>query len=199
MSNSVFPDLPGLKIEIKRTPIWKTLKQESASGRVVTAALMTYPLRRYGLSFEFLRSGGGYTELQQVEAFFNQHKGAYESFLFNDPDDNAVVDQVFGTGNGTQTSFPLLRTRGGFSEPVQSVNGVPTIKVNGVTKATPADYTISANGIVVFAVAPPAGHALTWTGSYYWRCRFVNDTSEFERFMFNLWKLNSIDFVTVKQ
>lgn len=199
MSNSVFPTMPGMKITLRRTPIWKTVSQESVSGRIVTAALMTYPLRQYSLSFEFLRTSGGYSELEQIEAFFNQHRGAFDSWLFNDPDDNAVVDQVFGTGNGAQTAFPLLRSRGGFLEPVQSVAGAPTIKVNGVPAATPGDYALSTTGVVVFNAAPASGAMLTWTGSYYWRCRFVSDSAEFERFMYRLWQLNKIDFKTVKR
>lgn len=130
MSNAIFPALPGLKIDVKRTPIWKTLRMESASGRVLTAALMSYPLRKYQLSFEFLRDAAAYTELQQIEGFFNARFGAFDTFLYEDPDDKTVTSHAFGTGNGTTTAFPLMRTRGGFAEPVQSLNGTPMIYKN---------------------------------------------------------------------
>jgi uncharacterized protein (TIGR02217 family) len=198
MSNSVFPDLPGMKITIKRTPIWKTVSQESVSGRVVTAAMMSYPLRQYSLAFEFLRAADGYAELEQIEGFFNAHRGAFDSWLFRDPEDRAVVDQVFGVGNGAQTAFPLVRARGGFLEPVQSVDGSPAIKVDGLPAATPGDYALSTTGVVVFNSPPANGDVLTWTGNYFWRCRFASDSVDFERFLYRLWQLSRVDFRTVK-
>ncbi len=68
-----------------------------------------------------------------------------------------------------------------------------------MTKATPGDYVISSTGQVVFTVAPASGAVLTWTGSYYWRCRFTHDIADFERFAANLWKFNRVEFITVKQ
>lgn len=198
MSEAIYPDLPGLKPEIKRTPMWKTLRQESVSGKILTAALMTYPTRKYTLAYEVLRAGAE-QELQNLEGFFNARQGSFDTFLFNDPDDRTVTDQTFGTGNGTSTAFPLLRTRGGFSEPVQSVNGAPIIKVAGVVKATPADYVISTLGVVNFVVAPASGAALTWTGAYYWRCRFLLDMIDLDKFLQDLWKLNRIEMRVEKQ
>lgn len=197
MSDAVFPTLPGIRWNIKRTPIWKTLSAESASGKEMSVALMTYPLRRYSISYEVLRAGAE-AELQQLEGFFNLRYGSHDTFLYNDPDDNAVTDQTFGTGNGSTTSFPLLRTRGSFTEPVQSVSGTPTIKVAGVTKTPGTHYTISSTGVVVFVTAPTAGQALTWSGSYYWRCKFKQDMAEFDQFLEDLWQLQRLEFRTVK-
>lgn len=198
MSNQVFPVLPGLKWNIKRTSMWKTLSAESASGKEMSVALMTYPLRKYSLSYEVLRAGAE-AELQTLEAFFNAHYGSHDTFLYSDPDDNAVSNQNFGTGNASKTTFYLARTRGGFTEPVQSVNGTPTIKVAGVTKTPGTDYSISATGAVVFITAPANGAELTWTGSYYWRCKFKQDAAEFDQFLEDLWQLQRLEFRTVKQ
>lgn len=198
MSDAVFPDLPGIKWNIKRAPIWKTLSQESVSGKEMSVALMTYPNRRYSMAYEVLRAGAE-AELETLEGFFNARQGRHDTFLYSDPDDKTVTDQVFGTGNGVTTAFPLARVRGGFTEPVQSVNGAPTIKVAGVTKATPADYTISTLGVVNFVVAPANGAALTWTGNYYWRCKFLQDIAEFDQFLKDLWQLQRLEFRTVKQ
>jgi uncharacterized protein (TIGR02217 family) len=159
---------------------------------------MTYPLRKYSLSYEVLRAGAE-AELQTLEAFFNACYGSHDTFLYSDPDDNAVTDQNFGTGNGSNMTFYLARTRGSFTEPVQSSNGTPTIKVNGVTKTPGTDYSISAAGAVVFTTAPASGAALTWTGSYYWRCKFKQDAAEFDQFLADLWQLQRLEFRTVKQ
>lgn len=198
MSDAVYPDLPGLKPTVRRSLSWKTLKDESVSGMEVSVALMTYPNRKYTLAYEVLRAGAE-AELQQIEGFFNQRQGSHDSFLYDDPDDHAVTDQAFGAGDGARVAYPLLRARGGFLEPVQSVNGAPTIKVAGVTLIAGTDYTISALGVVTFAVAPAIGAALTWTGAYYWRCKFVLDVLDLDRFLHDLWQLQRVELKLVKQ
>ncbi len=198
MSDAVYPALPGLKPNVRRSPSWKTLKDESVSGMEVSVALMTYPNRKYTLAYEVLRAGAE-AELQQIEGFFNQRQGSHDSFLYDDPDDHAVTDQAFGTGDGARVAYPLLRARGGFLEPVQSVNGAPTIKVAGVPMVAGTDYTISALGVVTFVVAPAVGAALTWTGAYYWRCKFVLDVLDLDRFLHDLWQLQRVELKLVKQ
>lgn len=196
MSDAVFPTLPGVKWNVKRTPIWKTLSEESVSGKEASVALMTYPLRRYTLSYELLRAGA-LAELEQLEGFFNARRGRHDTFLYSDPDDNAVTDQAFGIATGTTAPFQLIRTRGGFSEPVQSLNGSPVIKMAGVTKTEGVDYTRSATGIIT-PLSPWIG-SLTWSGNYYWRCKFLQDIAEFDQFMKNLWQLGRLEFRTYKQ
>lgn len=198
MSDAVFPSLPGLKWNIKRSPMWKNHKAESVSGKELSVALMAYPNRKYQLAYEVLRAGAE-AELQQLEGFFNSRRGSHDTWLYNDPDDNSVTDQSFGTGDGSKVAFPLLRARGGFLEPVQAVNGVPTIEVDGVAKTLTTDYTISALGVVTFTAAPALGAALTWSGAYYWRCRFTLDSLDFDQFMQDLWQLQRLEFRTVKE
>ncbi len=64
--------------------------------------------------------------------------------------------------------------------------------------ATVTDYTLSSTGEVTFAAAPLAAAALTWTGSYYWRCRFDADDMAFEQFMQQFWKTGEVRLITVK-
>lgn len=386
MSDAVFPTLPGVKWNVKRTPIWKTLSEESVSGKEASVALMTYPLRCYTLSYELLRAGA-LAELEQLEGFFNARRGRHDTFLYSDPDDNSVTEQAIGSGNGVSVSFPLVRTRGGFTEPVQSVQGFPTITCqnwmgwqgtqtlysvvrsnlvrrseqlsNGVwtpdlttvvadainapdgtlsadklveaassgvhtiasdyflaevgsaftfsifakagerttctleatasrfgaasaqfdlsagtviatgagatgafitsmgdgwyrcgytaiataggvaqaiftlqtgsylgngtsglypwglqvekspvatsymksvaTYADVTDFTVSAIGIATLSIAPSSGAAMTWSGAYYWRCKFLQDIAEFDQFLKNLWQLGRLEFRTFKQ
>jgi hypothetical protein len=53
--------------------------------------------------------------------------GGFDTFLFTDPDDNAVAAQTFGVGDGDQDAFQLVRTLGSFTEPVYDLNGAPSI------------------------------------------------------------------------
>ena len=197
MSNAVFPSMPGLKWGVTKTPIWSTKVQRAASGRELRAAYFSYPLGKFSLSYEVLRSGA-LAELQAMVGFFNARQGSFDSFLYTDPEDNAVTAQQFGIAVAGQTQYQLVRSYGGFTEPVLGLSGTPSIYVNGVLKTSGTDYTISSLGLVTFTAQPTAGQALTWTGSFCYRVRFLQDSAEFERFLYQLWSLKKIEFQTVK-
>lgn len=197
MGNSVFPTLAGLMWDYTRTPVWSTMEKKAVSGRAYRSANYSYPLYRVKLAFEVLRQYGSYTELANLAGFYNARSGGFDSFLWTDPDDNVVTAQSFGTGTGAATKFQLVRTFGGFVEPVFDPVGSPSIYVSGVLKTLTTDYTIS-NGLVTFVSAPANGAPLTWTGAYYRRMRFVPDSAEFVKFMNGLWALKSIEMESVK-
>ena len=192
MSNAVLPDLPGLDIAVRKTPIWKTQVQTAVSGKELRNKLFSYPLYQITVSFNVLRAGAE-AELQTLIGFFNSRNGSFDNFLYADPMDFTVTDQSFGAGNGAATQFQLVRTLGGHVEPVMNLNGNPVIKVAGVTKTLTTDYTIDATGMVTFVTAPANGAALTWSGNYYYRVRFENDEAEFEQFLWHLWQAKKIE------
>lgn len=202
MSNAVFPTLPGLTWDVTKTPRWNARVQQSVGGKEIRTQYFAEPLWRWTLKYDVLRQAAAFLELQKLVGFFNARQGKFDSFLYSDPADNAVTDQNFGTGTGSATQFQLVRDfgAGGFvgRENVLDLNGAATIKVNGVTKTLTTDYTISATGLVTFVVAPAAAAALTWTGSYYWRVRFDQDTAEFNNFLTQLWELRALTLVSVK-
>lgn len=195
MGNSVFPVLPGLAWNVLKTPQWSTQIQRAKSGRELRASLFTRPLWSIRMSYELLRSGAQ-QELQQLVGFFNARQGSFDSFLYADPDDNAVTQAMFGTGDSSTKQFQLLRPYGGFVEPVAALQAAPIIFVNGVQSAgATADVN---TGIVSFTAAPAVGAALTWTGSYYWRMRFVKDSIDFNQFMKQLWEAKTVELISVK-
>ena len=198
MSNAVFPTMPGLSWNVVRRPRWSTVVKQSVSGREFRAAQFSYPIWEYELSYEVLRGSSALPEVQQLIAFFNARSGSYDTFLYTDPDDKSATAQQFGTGDGTTKSFQLVRAFGGYTEPVYDVKGTPSIYVAGSLKATPADYSISSTGLVTFVNAPTSGQILTWTGNFYWRCRFMQDEAEFTQFLWQLWELKRLTFRTVK-
>lgn len=199
MSNAVYPSLPGLRITVRRTvsmpPVSVRTTPSRREYRARDASLVKY---RFNLSYEVLRSGAE-AELQSIEGFFKARGGRFDNFLFTAPDDNAVAAHLFGTGDGTTTQFQLLRTLGGYAEPVKDLNGAPQIFKAAVLQATPAAYSISSTGLVTFTSAPAAAAALTWTGAYYWRLRFDRDEMDLERFLHQLYELRSVDLVSDPQ
>lgn len=191
MSDAVFPTLPGLSWSVLKTPQWQTKIQPAVSGRELRAAYRSTPLYKITLSYEVLREGSAFMELQTLFAFFNARQGSFDNFLYSDPTDNAVTAQGFGTGDGATTAFQLQRSYGGNTEPVMNINGAPSIYINGSLTSA---YTIS-NGMVTFTVAPAAAAFLTWTGGYYYRCRFAADEQEFENFMYKLWLVKKLEML----
>lgn len=195
MSNAVFPTLAGLTWNVVRQPEFHTKTQKAVSGREIRLAFMAYPMYTFKMTYEVLRQTGANEELENLCGFFLQRQGSFDSFLYSDPTDNSVTAQGFGTGDGATKSFQLVRPFGtvatAFYEPVQNLNGTPTIYSNG-TVVSGANYTIS-NGLVTFTTAPANGAVLTWTGSFYYRVRFNMDSAEFNQFMKDLWELKKCE------
>lgn len=198
MSQAVFPPLKGLEYPVLRTAEWSNLRQVGTSGLDVTAALWSYPIWHWTLSFSWLSSAAAIADFQTLAGFFNLRQGIFDTFLYSDPDDNAVTAQGFGTGNGVKTAFQLVRAFGNSVEPIFNVNGAPAIYVNSVLKILTTDYTISATGLVTFTSAPANGAVLTWTGAYYFRCRFEKDSHDFSLLANQIYESKKLSFRSVK-
>jgi len=110
MSNLVFPDLVGVKVDLEREPIYRTQIKEAFSGKEQRRSAWSAPRYRYRMNFEFLRSAATLMELQKLVGFFARHAGAWDSFLFTDPEDCAVSAHPFGVGNATTVAFQLQRS-----------------------------------------------------------------------------------------
>lgn len=186
MGNAVFPEFPGLKWGRKKTAVWSTGTQKSASGREFRTAYYTYPQWRFSLSFEVLRTKASVNELEKLAGFFNARKGSFESFLYEDPADNAVTDQPVGNTVQGVARYQLVRSMGGFIEPVSAVKERPAVKVGGTALAYGRDYTVTDKGVLVFNTPQPPGRPITWTGGFYFRVRFTSDTVDFENVLGSL-------------
>lgn len=196
MSNALFPALPGVAWSIMRNPVWSTQVRDSASGRQYTLGKRLYPLWHFKMPFEVLRASGGFAEWQQMMGFINARRGRYDDWLYLDARDHTATDEVFGVGDGVNTTFQLARSLGGFIEPVGGVDtGTAVIKVAGVATGV----TFSADLSRVTFASPPADAAqLTWSGTFYFRCRFLQDEITFDQFMANLYSAKSVEFRTFR-
>lgn len=205
MSTIVFPTLAGLTYPVVRTPIFKTLTQEAVSGRENRAALWVYPRWKWTLSYDFLRDDAN-NEFRTLLGFWLARQGAYDSFLFDDVDDDYVADQAIGTGNGSNLNFPLVRTLGGFTEPILAVNtGIgATVKVNGAVQGFNTQWIWLFGNYGPYGIqftagnAPANGADITASFSYYWPVRFLADENDFSKFMNRLWDLKKLEFESVK-
>ena len=193
MTTSVFPTLPGLGWNCKKTPIWATKIQTSASGKELRASYYSYPKWQFSLVYNVLRESGQ-AELQALIGLFNACQGSFYPFLYSDPDDHTVSGQTFGVGDGTTTSFGLVRSYAGYIEPIGALNGSPSVYING---SSTISYYISGN-VLNFSSPPANGAVLTWSGSFYYKCRFLQDSIEFNQFLHQLWDAKKVEFVSIK-
>ncbi len=202
----IFPALPGLAWSVTKSPTFQTRIQRAVSGRELRALDYPYPLWQFTLVFDFLRDNpaAGFDELRTLMGFFMLCQGAFGTFLFQDPSDDRVSGQQIGTGDTLRTVFQLQRTMGktlpsgGFLEPIVAPNVVSAVYFNGIVQ-DPAGYSVdSMTGLVTFNIAPGSGLIITADYSYYFRCRFIDDSYAFENFMFRLWQLKKLTFISVR-
>ncbi len=207
---SAYPSLIGLTYSVVKRPIWNTGVGTSASGREVRVGLYANPIWEFDLAYDFLpdnNEGSTASDLKTMMGFFNSTAGALLPFNFTDPDDNSVVGQAIGTGDGTTTTFTFVRTYGGndgnSTEPVGNLNlnNVLNIYVAGVLQASSAYSLVTSTPVaqqVKFNTAPAAGDAITADFSFYYYVRFKDDKYNFTKFMNQLWSLKKVTLRSVR-
>ncbi|HUC63438.1 MAG TPA: DUF2460 domain-containing protein [Alphaproteobacteria bacterium] len=198
MSNAIFPTLPGLAWNVVRSPIWSTRVQTTVSGKETRTADWVTPLWQWELQYELLRDDAT-DELRTLMGFYLQRQGSYDDFLFQDPDDNSVAGAVVdSSADGSTTAFQLLRSLGGYPEPMTAIDAVSAVYLNGTAQATSGWSVDLSTGILTFATAPASGSAITADFTYYFRVRFKEDEADFEKFAQALWGLKTIHLMSVK-
>src|SRR5579863_3025830 len=111
MAYPQLPTLPGLGFSIKRTPMWKTMVSQAASGVEQRLQVMSYPLYKWEITYNFLRGDSRY-ELQTLLGFYNQMAGQAAPFLFTDDTDNNTPQASF-TGSISGTTLNVSAMTGG--------------------------------------------------------------------------------------
>jgi hypothetical protein len=202
MSPPSLPTVAGLTWSRHKKPNLTTLVASHASGREVRVPLMQYPLYEFEVVYSGLPSSDlypspmGSTDLQTLMGFFLQALGQANTFLYTDPDDNEMTGQVIGVGDGTTTSFMMVRALGGFVEPVSWVTSIANVYFNGTAQS--GNYSLTTPNTLNFTSAPGSGVDISVDFSFAFNCRFLDDSMDFEEFMSNLWKLESMKFRSVK-
>jgi len=87
---------------------------------------------------------------------------------------------ITGAGSGTFTAS----------------NGI-AVYINGTEVPIGSAYSVVLNNTIVFLTAPALGEVVTMDFKFYYICRFLEDTQDYEQFMYNLWTLESMTFISV--
>ncbi len=205
-----FPSLSGLGWSVHKKPVFSTIVASHVSGREVRDALYQNPLWQFELTIDGMDStsstyaGLGGNSLQSLMGFFLQCQGQYSTFLYTDPTDSSVTNGNIlnpntgqSQGDGTTTTFALARFMGAFLEPVGWVTALTQVEVAGSVVSS-STYSLSTPNSLVFVTAPASGDTVSATFTYAFQCRFDSDDQDFEQFMSNLWKTESVKFKSVR-
>ena len=197
----IFPTLAGQGWSVHKRPTFSTRVASHVSGREVRSALYAATLYEFEVTFDALASAGGLpglgaTSLQTLLGFYLQCQGQLGTFLYVDPTDKTVTGQTVAIGDGTTSSFPLVRTLGAYAEPVSYVHAARRgLCRRGRRRPTRAS---SAPNTLTFTTAPGVGASITADFAYAFLCRFLDDSQDFENVMSGLWQLGSLKFRSVR-
>jgi uncharacterized protein (TIGR02217 family) len=204
MSTAILPSLAGLGFDVTRTPVWDTTVQQAVGGKETRIARQTYPRWKWELQYNVLRSSASFAELQQLAGFFNARQGMFDTFLYQDADDNSAVGQQIAIGDGVTTVFQLVRSFGGFLEPVLAPNTVRAVYLNAVPQGSGVSNTAwntsnsQGPGVLIFTTPPAAGTVIAADFSYYFPVRMSSDSVDFTLFMLQYYKTKKFSFISVK-
>jgi hypothetical protein len=87
---------------------------------------------------------------------------------------------------------------GGFDEPIVAPNLITAVYFDGITQSPSGYSSDPITGLLTFSTPPGTGLVITADFSYWFRCRFVGDSYDFENFMYRLWQLKKLTFISVR-
>lgn len=205
MSTHVFPsfNVPNMGYPVKRTPMWNSKVQDSISGMEVRLAYWTSPKYKWAVDLNALQAVVSANDFATFMGFYNARQGQFDTFLYSDPDDSSVVLQPIASGDGTTLAFPLVKTFGGFVEPVLAPNAVAAVYVDGVDQVghwTVSSWGSATPGILTFAGghAPTNAKLITATFTYYYPCRFLADSQDFDLVYGQMYQAKKVVWQSVK-
>lgn len=137
-----------------------------------------------------------------VAFFYSVAKGMANSFRFRDPLDHTFTDQPIGTGDGTTTTFQLVKvyTLGSQSYTrviTKPVAGTVTVTVGGVPAV---GFTVStATGVITMTPAPAAGVVIAASGDFHVPCRLsIDDLSGLRYVSIDAYSWESVQLLEVR-
>ena len=137
----------------------------------------TYPRERWQVAYGVKTE----TLLDTLRTFFYARKGRAIGFRFKNHDDYQGTDEELGDGDGSTTTFQLVKiySSGGndFTRKItKPVSGTVTVYIDSALQSDPADYSIDlTTGVITFTSAPGSGEVVTATFEFDIPVRFDTD------------------------
>lgn len=132
------------------------------------------------------------TESDQIWRFYTRRKGSYDTFMFQNPNENPVTAETIGSGDGVKTVFYLGQSVDFATGDLIAVSGSEALtrSVGGSGDFLPfSSYTIDSGvGTVTTNSVLPSGDVLRANYRFYYRVRFKDDNLTREAFTGELWR-----------
>jgi uncharacterized protein (TIGR02217 family) len=211
MSNSIFPIPPGNSSgaargwPIKKYPEFPDTIVQTPSNFVGETRIARGSYCRWHFEMTFPKLNSIFNDqtgyLAKVAGFFMSMQGQANSFLYDSAVDNdstipSSAPVPFGLGDGVTRSFQITRPIGDYQDIIQNLNGTTSIYDAGTLLTS--GFSIDAKGVVTFTTPPTAGHVLSWSGKYFFRCRFTKDAADsLEQVFTNYYVLSSLEWISI--
>ena len=201
-----FPD--NISRGARGGPERRTQIVELASGDEERNASWANSRRRYDVSYGIRRAD----DLASVVAFFEARNGRLHGFRFKDWVDYKsskpseapnAMNQLIGTGDGTETEFQLVKRYASGSQAwtrviTKPVAGSLTISLGGTLQ--PSGWTLDATtGIVTFAAPPGNGIAIRAGFEFDVPVRFDSDVLDVTLDIERLGSITSIPLIEIRR
>lgn len=137
--------LRGLSFSVFKRPSFRTQINPAVSGKETRNARMQYPLYEFELTFEFLDNRDTKTEYDQLAGFFMTQRGSFNEWLYQDPTHYMNDEVVIGMGDGGTVDYKVMKSLGGFLDPVGYVDLTALFNFNS-SDVDPSDDEVTVTG-----------------------------------------------------
>lgn len=159
-----------------------------------------------------IKAGGQYTAAADIYSFNCSHSIEVDFYTAG----GTYLGRIYSTWVGNGVSFsrrvatvvaPAGATRAAVYVYMHTATGAnPEVRVDNVmlqpgavaTAFSNKYFSCNSQGLITIDPASSNGATITWSGQYYWRCRFDTDELGFEQFMSRFWKTGEVKLITVK-
>ncbi len=188
---AVFPTFPEIDCDLQPdSPLVDEVRFKTSStmfgieGQERRKRGLLYPKRDMNLKFSWITK----QEARLLWEFYVARGGSFEPFYYVHPFDNVYEDQFASVSDGVSVNFP-----------VPSIGATSyLLKIAGASQAEPGDYAFHSEGgldgldyVELKNAVHNPGDVITWsfTGRLVTRCRFQDDSQDFETFYNRLAKM----------
>lgn len=152
MATAVYPlTLKGMTFGVSKRPMFSNRVAVHTSGQETATSYWDNPKWEFDVSYDWLPDRPtGPQDFKALLGFFLNMRGNFQTWLFSDPDDNAVVAGYQKTFDGVSVEMPFVRGISGFYEPVGQVRTdtplniwLDVVEANTVPAAGPFTRTVA--------------------------------------------------------
>lgn len=194
MSNEVFNFT--LDTPFEEDIRYLTVVSEGESGKEQRYQKWLRPKRTFRVKLDARQL----TETNQIWRFYTRRKGSFDTFLFQNPNENPVTAETVGSGDGARSVFYLGQSVDFATGDLIVVSGSETItrSVKGTGdylsfSAYTIDYPV---GQITTNAPLPSGDVIRANYNFQYRVRFKDDNLSREAFTGELWRFG-VDLVEI--